>query len=483
LPPSGNVADLFSFLWRRLDEVRDDFINDGWPESPRSQIKRLTASIGAAQPGTIPAALLNRLGLADPPIDSPPLPRLSPQQARDYLLVAKAIDLWFKDLHPRYPARPLAFPRAQRYYRELRRSTGRYNSSQDEWVVPKAPLRPEAIAPAVDVSHLHGQFYFLSLARPLLGAHKIDVNVWEYATDLKPVDTVLRIAFIPLAERRDDLNFDASMVRSTFYLDVKPADEQMMADRAAAAIEAACRLDAHICMLPELCVSPMIAERIQKILTTCGVASELRLVVAGSGLHPADGATGNHNECHVFDRAGRVRWRQPKINAYAMAHERIVDFGLTPAGAGSHLEHIRPGGTLHIQESAGLGRMMVLICEDLMQADPGRHAREAFPPDWVFSPILDGSIEPGRWVHQKGFEIAAESHCRVVVANSLTLNARKGGVGVCNFGLCIDDAETRRVELVHAPAVTGLSPVVVCVDWKPLAWGKSTLGIAITPAA
>jgi predicted amidohydrolase len=484
LPAEQNVADLFGFLWRQLDAVVGDFIADGWPRDDRAELRRLAASIDHAAPGTIPPALLDRPGLdfTMTPATAPPA-RLTAEQEQDYLLVAKAIDLWFEQLHPRYASSRSGRSPAQRYYREQRRRTGRYNALDDgTWVVPKPPLRPQATEPPPVVNRLDGQFWFLSLVHFPVGERKIVINTLAHAVDPAPIATVPRIGFVPLAEAPDDLRFEPSHLRDSPVLDVQPANEALIADRAAAAVEAACKSGTHICVLPELCVSPAVADRIQQTLAKFGADSELRLVVAGSGMHKApDGMSGAYNECHIFDRIGRRLWRQPKINAYAMDHEKMAEYGLNTVADAAHLEKSRPGDTLYIQESAGLGRMMVLICQDLEEVDPGRRAREAFPPDWVFSPILDGSIEPGRWVHQAGFRMASESRCRVIVANSMILHARTAKPGDCAFGLCIDDAKARRIRFVQCPAGPGTSPIVGpivgYVDWEPDTWSVTKVGV------
>jgi predicted amidohydrolase len=480
LPGGVNVADLFGIVWRRLNEALPDFIHDGWPEHARGELQRLVDAIDTARPGAIPPELLGRLGSGFAmSATTAPAARLTSREAVDYLLVAKAIDLWFEPLHPRYPPGRFPISEARRFYRKQRQRTGRYNALDDgTWIVPKPPLRPAAAEPPPVTNRLDGQFYFLSFTHLPVGTRKISINTLELAVDPAPITTVLRIGFVPLAEAPDDLRFEMLQRRSTAYLDVHPSNEAFIADRAAGAIEAACATGVHICVLPELCVSPAVADRIQQTLALCGVDSELRLVVAGSGMHAAaDGVSGSHNECHIFDRIGRRLWRQPKINAYAMDHGKMREYGLTPVKDAAHMELSRPGDTLYIQESAGLGRMMVLICEDLEQVDPGRHAREAFPPDWVFSPILDGSIQPGRWVHQAGFRAASESRCRVIVANSMILNARTASPGVCTFGLCIDDARSRRIQFVQCTAGPGTSPVVGYVDWEPDGWLETKVGV------
>jgi predicted amidohydrolase len=484
LPSEENIADLFSFLWRELDEVLADFITAGWPELVLNELHVLADSIDHAAPGTIPPELVHRLGPSySKHRNTGAAGNLTEQEARDYLLVAKAIDFWFLGIHPRYVRGSAPIAAAQRFYCRRRGLTGHYNAStNDGWVIPKAPLRPEAVAPEPVANKLDGQFYQLSLARPRLGPRKVDITVWDRAVDPEAIDGPTRVGFIPLAEGPDDLRFEMHQRRSSKYLDVQPADDEALADRAALAIEDACKKGAHICILPELCVSPRIAERIQSTLARHGLDAELRLVIAGSGLHPAaGGASGSHNECLVFDRIGRCVWRQPKINAYAMGPDKMKEYQIFAQAQEAHLELTRPGARLQIRESAGLGRMMVLICEDLVQIDPGRHAREEFPPDWVFSPILDGSIGIGRWVHRTGHQVAAESRSRVVVANSMTLTARTGTARTCTFGLCIDDGQPRRIELVLDDVTPKASPVVAYVDWKPTEWRETSYNVEDPP--
>jgi predicted amidohydrolase len=182
-------------------------------------------------------------------------------------------------------------------------------------------------------------------------------------------------------------------------------------------------------VLPELCVSFTITEAIIRALelyghTDLNPQSALRLLIGGSSLRTPDAASAPHNECTVFDRIGRVLWRQCKIDPYAMEARKMAQYGVSPLTSKPHMELAKAGDTLAIRESATLGRMLVLICEDLAQDSPGKRVRRELVPDWIFVPILDGSIEPGRWVHQEALE-ASKLRCRVIVTNSMTLAARE----------------------------------------------------------
>ena len=50
MPSEENIADLFSFLWRELDEVLADFIWGGWPELVLNELHALADSIDHAAP-------------------------------------------------------------------------------------------------------------------------------------------------------------------------------------------------------------------------------------------------------------------------------------------------------------------------------------------------------------------------------------------------------------------------------------------------
>ena len=74
-------------------------------------------------------------------------------------------------------------------------------------------------------------------------------------------------------------------------------------------------------------------------------------------------------------------------------------------------ENAMPGRVLEIRELDGVGRLIVLICEDLAAPLPGKEVQARLAPDWIFTPILDGPITASGWVCQQAFEAARTHGC------------------------------------------------------------------------
>ena len=133
--------------------------------------------------------------------------------------------------------------------------------------------------------------------------------------------------------------------------------------------------------------------------------SSLRMVVAGSCLSEERECHLGlaFNECVVLGALGQTLCRgQRKLNHYAMKAARMTDYGLHAVDSRDHKEHTQSCRFVQIPDGR-LGRMLVLICEDLAQARPGDRVLDAFQPDWVFTPVLDGEIRLDCWIDQRAW--------------------------------------------------------------------------------
>jgi predicted amidohydrolase len=137
--------------------------------------------------------------------------------------------------------------------------------------------------------------------------------------------------------------------------------------------------------------------------------------------------------------------RQDKIHPFVLNENQIRTWGLVPylGEVSSSREDITRGQKLAVVES-NLGRLAVLICEDLartMTLGPAlRDHGLSLAICFVFSEVL----ELHHWEHSKAKEYAAQVGTQMLVANSRAVGRAQGHV---HFGTA----------LAHSPFSTDLA--------------------------
>jgi hypothetical protein len=75
------------------------------------------------------------------------------------------------------------------------------------------------------------------------------------------------------------------------------------------------------------------------------------------------------------------------------------------------MEDIATHPALLVHDLPDLGRVVILICEDLEQQVPGDIVFK-LRPDLIVTPVLDIAQSPGRWTHRRAMEIARRTGAR-----------------------------------------------------------------------
>jgi hypothetical protein len=236
-------------------------------------------------------------------------------------------------------------------------------------------------------------------------------------------DDVLVVGFAPLAERLGDITVNLPPPQgSRRSYDVVAQD---LSDRAAAAMEKLVGAGANVVVFPEMAIAPATLTVIKDAASKLGAEpkSPLRLVVAGSTRVGEGGLP--CNEAVLFNHRGEQIGRQRKLHRWNLDSDLRHIYDLRPDGGMRRedllYEYIEPGDEMCILESPRLGRLAVLICESLGRTRPGMWILENMRLDWLFTPVLDRSLEQWRWIGQAGFQATRAGRCRVVVANSMAL--------------------------------------------------------------
>ncbi len=482
------LPDLFAELWLRLVPRTADIYSDDWHGLYIREADSIREMIRSAKSAETPDSVLNYLEGARP------IRHDVADPDKRAFVVARCIDDCLEPFHPRYrqtlrgrrARMGLGLHEIDSYY--LRH--GRFNKSTESGLIlPKAPLRPGWIRRRPDVSdnQLRDRFRFLSYYRePELREHTVSVRKLPEYKDIDGRSIArqgLRIAVIPLATYPNDLSLRTREDRrGRLDIEPDPSREELLADRASAALFAANAEGAQIALFPELVVSlavrKAIVETLRQITETDGT-SALQLVAAGSGACTDAGRT--YNECVVFNGYGWPLWRQRKLTQYSPPAERLERWGAQVSRREKYRENYHGGGELQVIDSSG-GRMTVLICQDLFEDKPSGRVMRELRPDWVFCPVLDSELEVGRWMHQQSMPLAARYGVSVIVVNNLDLPRRERPRGR-KFGvaLCVDRDEPYRCNIAKCQAPpqrlsASRQPVFEVIKWRPFRWPPIGIG-------
>jgi hypothetical protein len=350
------------------------------------------------------------------------------------LCAMQAIDAELIALHPRSVA--LAVRRMPSWLddvRDRRTRSGEFARDENLSLIPRGPLMRAPRAALEEATFVLGdQFGALKVVdlasfeedgRKLsVGIHVVDQSVDRGVPARRDRRGSEMVSFVPLAEATDDLIAEITHDGATTFIDVSKGPGFEPANlMAAACIDCA---DSDIVVAPELTVD---ADDVQKIAAALVgmVGLRPRLVVAGSGLSEARGPQSDlpYNEAVILNGNGARLWAHRKIAAYDMPEETAAGLNLPdPGGSKRFMERIAWSDSITIADVDGLGRCLVLICQDLMMASVPA-LLDAFRPDWLLVPILDTGTALVRWPAQRARELAAAVETRFVVVSSLTMKA------------------------------------------------------------
>lgn len=399
----------------------------------------------------------------------------------------KAMDQAFAPIHPRTPilnpgaARPVV-PTWLRDLRDLRPSLGCY-CQDDSWrLIPRGPLlRAPRQEWAANTDCLADHFTILSVVpvtchenhRPIRIASIVKGTDAPTGIPLGPHPGAETIAFLPVAEDANDLDLTPRAVGKNSFVRVRCRT----ADSVTTALTKAGPVD--IALAPELVMTEDEAD----ILAATLNPSTTSLILAGSGDTRQTNADGfAWNEARVLNGAGATLWRQRKIQIAGMT-DLAEKLGLLAPGTDIAFEDNASGDEIVVADLDGLGRCVVLICQDVLVEDMASLVIRDYQPDWVFVPILDKGVDPGRWTHQRAFSLSGEAHTRFLIVSSTGLGRKIGGTGSIPCGLAIGPKtkaapdEGRRTQSVRAKGKPGRATL----QWRNGPWKVTTLVVKKAP--
>lgn len=411
---------------------------------------------------------------------------VDPRQLGQVMDVLRAMDLAFATIHPRnsLPASPVPRQTLPHWLRELRDQrpiTGHYWQRSNRRLLPRGPLlRVPRHEWASNTDCLADHFSYLTLVpvktdenmRPI-GIKCIVVGC-DAVTGIPhgPKPGAETIAVIPLAEVSDDLDITPRTGAGKTFLRIQ-GRAGLMSGRLTKALALAGK--AEIALVPELVTTEeeldVLAEELRRNPRTS------QLILAGSGNTLSVDAHGlPWNEARVLHGAGSTLWRQRKIQIAGMTG-LANQLGLLADATDIAFEDNSSADEVVVADLDGLGRCVVLICQDVMVERMATDIIRHYQPDWVFVPILDKGVDVGRWTHQKAFHLSGEAHTRFVIVSSTSLSHRLEPTTEVPCGLAIGPKTSTHADpgrLCLSVTASG-SPKLAILQWRKGSWVQTTL--------
>jgi predicted amidohydrolase len=223
--------------------------------------------------------------------------------------------------------------------------------------------------------------------------------------------------------------------------------------RITAVLAALDRSPAAVGVIPEVCLTNEVLGwwRDTIIATPPPRDSQIRWLFVGTG--PVGDAEPPLNSGFLLDRlTGAVLARQDKLSPFTLKRDQISSWGLEPylgGGIETAREDITRGSKITVLETR-LGRMSVLICEDLARTMTVGPPLRDHGVSLVICPVFSEVIALHHWEHAKAKEYAAQVGAQVIVANSRAVGCAQGfeefGTAIAHSPFDTDIAETRSCE-------------------------------------
>lgn len=265
-----------------------------------------------------------------------------------------------------------------------------------------------------------------------------------HAAQLAPDDIfpALRVGCAPVVAEVGEMSFERHEHLGTPVYRIGVKDPDAVAGRIEDILEAAAKEEIVLLVLPELTCN----EDLAKKWTAAAVASvargsKLRWLFTGTGDLRKDGRAVNSGLL-IDATTGRPLVDQAKTMAFTLTEAQIESWKL-PLPIEKLDEDIERGVGIYVADT-GVGRLAVLICEDLAETTgPSVEAIAAFGVSHLLAPVFSEPTAPQFWEHQKAKNLATAAGTTTIVANSMVVGA-----------LQEPTATTYHAALVHSPVAT-----------------------------
>ncbi|WP_405624998.1 hypothetical protein [Streptomyces sp. NBC_01396] len=267
-----------------------------------------------------------------------------------------------------------------------------------------------------------GEFFKLNRVPPDLWGHvKVEINGFEKQPHFRREEPV-RVGCVPVLETLgSDLSIKFDQRSGIPVYQVAPIDSATLRQRIDEIIRSLEDSGARIGVMPEGCLCDSLFEYWQvRAYETFRLGSPLRWLLVGTG--PLHGSDPPPNRAVLLDRlTGATLVSQDKLSCFTLTSEQARSWGLSenpPEGAIE--EDIIEGSTVSIWDSS-LGRLAVLICEDISQSKEWDRELLSCGVSHLLVPIFSTPISPDRWEQVAAERAVSTLGGWVIVVNSLVV--------------------------------------------------------------
>ncbi len=405
------------------------------------------------------------------------------------LTCMKCIDEIFSHIHPRFLSQAghtiLKKPMWLNQYQIHRLEKGYFAKDQKSYLIARGPLlRSNRSENAFNAESLADRFSALSVTNRQFEKDANFINIEINVISTEAVHGVPlgnragkeHIVCVAIAEDSDDICTNSCQRGDSGFISYEISPDVNSAQRMFEAIRQTDKLD--IAVAPELVMPHADAEKLASMLSSSSM--DCRMIIAGSGNSPSEDGKPPWNESNILNASGMCLWKQRKIWPANISAEQAKQMGFCDdPTAALYYEDNSDDKTLIIADIDSLGRCLVLICQDLKETIISELIRQ-YQPDWVFVPILDHGIDPGRW-HQRTIQPLSElSQARFLVSSCMTLARRKCPDDPPNIGMLhgpfLPEAGEIERGIAFVKSQSSDSPHFVAFRWDEIKWQLSSSG-------
>jgi predicted amidohydrolase len=265
------------------------------------------------------------------------------------------------------------------------------------------------------------------------GVHRVPPEAWDMI-DHAVLPTVqdphfsrdepVAVGCAPVLETYDDVEIEFAERAGAAVYRLRPMDSSGLRSRIKAILRTLDESGAQLAVMPEASLSDALLEHWKEVaFDTAGrdrTRRPLRFLLLGSG--PLGGGDPPPNRAVLLDRwTGRELLVQDKLSGFTLDAAQMRLWRLPDApDTGTAAEHIRPGRRISVLDSS-LGRLAVLICEDLGRSIRWDRELLACGVSHLLVPIFSKPILEHRWEEQGAEARVTELGAWVAVSNSLAV--------------------------------------------------------------
>ncbi|MBG6091549.1 hypothetical protein IW256_005662 [Actinomadura viridis] len=265
------------------------------------------------------------------------------------------------------------------------------------------------------------------------GVHRIPPEAWARVdhTVLPAVhdahfnrDEPVNVACAPVLETFDDIEIGFERRYGMTVYRLRPKDSRTLRNRIEKTVRRLDEAGAQIAVMPEVSLSDELLEHWKEVaFETAGRDRDrhpLRFIMLGSG--PLGGGDPPPNRAVLLDRwTGRELLVQDKLSGFTLDAGQMRLWRLPGApSAGTADEYLAPGATIALLDMA-LGRLAVLICEDLSRSIGWERELLSCGVSHLLVPIFSKPILRYRWEQQGAERQIATLGSWTTVSNSLVI--------------------------------------------------------------